>query len=347
MEKDRKNNDLLLAGQKGVAVVPLPYDDLARQIGITEKEVLACLNHFQHQGLIRDISARFDLHRAGFESVLIGATYPANKVNSAARKISRHPGVSHNYLRKHELNLWFTLALPRNSRLGVDGTARYFQEKTHPKRLMILPAEKSYKSTVCLDPFEKIIESCNSSYLAFDPPSPVKLSETDISTIRSLQESFPICSRPFAHLAAKAGLSEEVLLERTNNLLQQKVLRRIGIVLDHYAAGFCSNAMICWRVETTRIDTVAGIFCACQRVSHCYIRPVYPDWPYNLYTMLHARYRHEAEVLIADLARRSAVSDYQVLYSTRQYKKERIHLFSPRFEQWESAIPLPESSVDN
>jgi len=151
--------------------------------------------------------------------------------------------------------------------------------------------------------------------------------------VRVLQEDLPITSRPFAVEAEALGVSEEALLAQARAFLDEGVMRRFAAVLRHQEAGFEANGMACWAVPEERIEEVGSILAASPRVSHCYHRPTYPDWPYPLYSMVHSRSREECESIVAGLSRQTGISDYTILFSSKEYKKERVKYFAdPEYE---------------
>jgi DNA-binding Lrp family transcriptional regulator len=154
------------------------------------------------------------------------------------------------------------------------------------------------------------------------------LKTCDIDVIRAIQGDLPLLSRPFAGAAERLGLSELALLEYAHRLQAAGILRRFGAVLRHRRAGYTANGMACWVVPDSQIETAGQLAAQLPQVSHCYQRPAYPPrWPYTLFTMIHGRAEEEVEAVVARIARQIQIGQYQVLYSTREFKKERIRYF--------------------
>ncbi len=154
------------------------------------------------------------------------------------------------------------------------------------------------------------------------------ISARDKDVIRALQDDFPLCEEPFKFLADKIGMSEDEFLERVKALAAQKKIRKMGAVLRHREAGFTANALCAWRVPPDRLDDIADKMSANPAVSHCYDRTPAPNWNYNLYTMIHAKSRAECEKIVASLADECRLDKFQILYTTREWKKTSMRYFA-------------------
>ena len=164
---------------------------------------------------------------------------------------------------------------------------------------------------------------CNSNY-----SNPTTLTAPDKKIIQVLQEEFPLCEEPYKILAEKAGMSEEEFLARVNDFVREKKIRKLGAVLQHRTAGFKSNALCAWSVPQEKLSEIGAIMSAHCAVSHCYDRNPAPNWNYNLYTMIHAKTKDECDGIIAELSKLTGITDYQVLYSKKEWKKTAMKYFS-------------------
>lgn len=153
------------------------------------------------------------------------------------------------------------------------------------------------------------------------------LDKLDKAIIRKLQKDLPLVSSPFKSAAEELGIGEEELLDRIRKLSHKRILRRLGAVLHHRNAGFAANAMVIWNVPENQIDEAANRMSAFPWVSHCYQRTTFPGWPYNLFTMVHAKSLDECEGLIAQAAEAVQIQDYEVLYSQKELKKSSMKYF--------------------
>lgn len=136
-----------------------------------------------------------------------------------------------------------------------------------------------------------------------------------------LQTDLPLVAEPYAHLAAKLNISEEQLLDSIHGMLAKGTIRRIAAVLNHRRLGYQANALCVWRIPPDKVDEVAALFIQLEAVTHCYERITYPEWTYNLYTMLHADTRQACKELIAKMSLLGGIDDYRVFYSLQELKK--------------------------
>ena len=155
-----------------------------------------------------------------------------------------------------------------------------------------------------------------------------EISQLDKEIIRVLQDEFPLVEEPYKELAAKVGISEEEFLERVRCLSAEKKIRKMGAVLRHREVGFSANVLCAWEVPEERLDEVAAYMSNHPAVSHCYDRTTAEGWPYNLYTMIHARSREECDGIAKQLAEETGVSNRVMLYSKKEWKKTSMRYFS-------------------
>jgi DNA-binding Lrp family transcriptional regulator len=153
-------------------------------------------------------------------------------------------------------------------------------------------------------------------------------SEAERRALRIVQDNLPNSPTPFAAVAAAAGMEEEEVLALLRSLREEGVIRRFGAVLRHRQAGYGAGAMVAWKAERGGIDAAGARMARHPLVSHCYCRPSpAPDWPYDLYSMVHGRDAGELERTIRELARDAALTDYVVLESVKELKKTSLCFF--------------------
>lgn len=155
----------------------------------------------------------------------------------------------------------------------------------------------------------------------------VEIEELDRKIIRLLQGEFPLVAEPYKVLAEEIGITEEALLARIETMREEKKIRKMGAVLRHREVGFTSNCLCVWNVSDERVDEVGGRMAEHPRVSHCYDRNRTPDWPYNLYTMIHGYSREECEVIAAELAATAGIEECCMLYTKKEWKKASMRYF--------------------
>ena len=290
--------------------------------------------------IIREITPIFDTRALGYESMLVAAKVDAEHPHRAAKIINSHPGVSHNYLRTHEFNLWFTIATPPDSELGLQGTLAVLQRLTGAESIRQLPTLKLFKINMNLE-MEKGTDALAAAAEAVTPREleAQPYDDTDIAVIRALQGPMEVTERPYDAAAAEAGMTTEALLAHLEGMVDRKILRRVAAILYHRRAGFSANGMGVWRVPDEQILDVGTRMSAVRGISHCYERPTYDDWPYSVFTMAHGRSKEECDAILQSIADEHGLhgEDRATLYSSTEFKKIRLHYFTPEYAEWERA----------
>jgi DNA-binding Lrp family transcriptional regulator len=152
------------------------------------------------------------------------------------------------------------------------------------------------------------------------------MDKIDIKLLKSTQDGIPIVIEPFKQIATELGISEYEVLNRIDNLMKAGVIRRFGASIGHRAIGITANAMCTWNVPDERIEEVGAIMAGFSQVTHCYERPRYPDWKYNLFTMIHAYSRQECERTAREISLATGIKDYSILFSEIEFKKTGVRL---------------------
>jgi len=329
--------------QQAIPLVRRPFGELGRRVAVSEDEVIARLRAMRgERKLIRQVSAIFDTHALGYGSGLVAGRYSGEKLDDAAAVISGHPGVSHCYQRDAMYNLWYTVAVPPNSTLGYQGTIDRLHELSGAACTRAMPTLKLYKIGVRLnvtgDQPAQDEDSGGAAFTDKDRAVSVQhgLTEADIAMVRVLQQDMPIVAEPWAVWADQAGCTVAELLEACERFGRRRQMRRFAAVLHHREAGFKANVMGVWKAPDDQADRYGQMLAAFQAVSHCYLRPSYDDWPYNLYTMVHARSRQEAIAILDTMARQTGLENRLALWSVKEYKKVRVVYFDDATAKWES-----------
>ncbi len=170
------------------------------------------------------------------------------------------------------------------------------------------------------------------------PREPIPLDDFDIAVIRATQGPMAVRPDAYAPAAEKLGISVDQLLEHLRGMVERKLLRRVAGILFHRRAGFSANGMGVWKVPEDRIMELGPRMAAVRGVSHCYRRPTYPDWPYSVFTMAHGRSKEECDAVLDGVAAVCGLEgdDRSTLYSSTEYKKVRLHYFTPDYAAWEA-----------
>lgn len=329
-ELDQRDRELLGALQGEIPLVSTPYAFIGQSLDMSEKEVIKRTERLKREGLVRQLAAWFDARALGYRSCLVAARVSPSRIDEAASVINAHPGVTQNYRRNNDLNLWFTLFVAPQSKLGLEKTIDVLGREADCETVRALPTLKLYKSSNA--------ETESHSEHASDY---MPLTAAEIECVRLLQRDLPLQPRPFDVLARNSGIPSDELLTTARTLQQRGQIRRFTASVTSRKPGFVASAMGVWVVPQDSVDDYATKLSQNRAVSHCYLRPVYDDWPYNVYTTVHARSVDECESVIQDLAIDTHLSQKQALFPTREYKKVRASYFSAEELEWEDGHGLP------
>jgi DNA-binding Lrp family transcriptional regulator len=334
-ELDRKLLNLL---QGSFPIAARPYAHVAKLAEISEEEVLARTKRLLDERIIREITPIFDTRVLGYSSMLVAARVDSANPWRAAKIINSHPGVSHNYLRDHDFNLWFTIATEPDSPLGLDGTLEVLERLTAAESVRQLPTLRLFKIRMDLE-MEKGTEALAAAAaeaVDYREPEAIELSDLDYAVIRATQGPMEVTPEPFAAAAAELGISQERLFEHLESMRQRCALRRVAAILFHRRAGFSANGMGVWRVPDERILELGPRMASFRGISHCYQRPTYADWPYSVFTMAHGRSKEECDAILDSIAEDTGIEDRRTLYSSTEFKKVRLRYFTDEHKRWEA-----------
>jgi siroheme decarboxylase len=334
---DECDKRLLNAMQADFPLTSRPFEALGIPLGLTEAEVMARVGEQKRRRIVRQIGGIFDTRSLGYTGSLVAMRVRPERLERAAETVNGHPGVSHNYQRDHAFNLWFTIAVPSGG--DLPWSVERLREMAGAESARLFPTVRLFKIGVHLD-MEGGTGTARAEAGYSDAMRPAAgregLRPVDVSLIRELQEDLPIVPAPYAPMADRIGISEAEFLAAASRLKSQGYMRRMAAVLRHREAGFRANAMGVWAVPADRAEDVGTIMGSFAGVSHCYLRPTYPDWPYNIFTMVHAQDAPGCQSVIGALARATGMSEYALLYSTKEFKKVRLRYFTPELDEWEA-----------
>lgn len=334
---DELDKRLLNLMQGSFPLAPRPYAHVAEQAEVPEDEVLRRVQRLIDDRIIRQVTPIFDTRVLGYSSMLVAAKVDAENPHRAAKIVNSHPGVSHNYLRNHDFNMWFTIATEPESKLGLEGTLEVLQRLTGAESVRQLPTIKLFKIRMDLE-MEKGTGDLAAAGVAEDPiePDPIEPTELDVAVIRALQGDMPVIPEPYAPAAAEIGISERELLDHLESMRERRALRRVAAILFHRRAGFSANGMGVWKVPDERIMEIAPRMASYRGISHCYQRPTYADWPYSVFTMAHGRSKEECDAILDSIAADTGIDERSTLYSSTEFKKIRLLYFTDDHRRWES-----------
>ncbi len=325
--------EILSRIQKKFPLVPRPFQTIAKELGISEVEVLTILQEEKANQIIRQTSAIFDTKRLGYQSSLVAFKIAPQDIDQAVTILNAHPGISHNYERNHDFNIWFTLAVAPDSQLGLEKTLSILATLTHAAEYIMLPTLKLFKIAVKL----------NTSGTDTKKEAVKKVHHRDITLtplhhhiIQKIQYDIDFVSEPFKPIIDELDIEYDTLFNILIELQEAGIMRRFASILNHRKAGFNANAMVVWDIDEDDGERMGEKAAAFSAVSHCYLRPKYDNWPYNLFTMVHGKTTEETNRIIEEMHGEIDSKSFMPLYSSREFKKVRIEYFTPAFHAWEA-----------
>jgi siroheme decarboxylase len=333
---DDLDKRLLNLMQGSFPIAPKPFQHVAAEAGMTEDEVIGRVKRLLDERIIRQVTPIFDTRALGYSSMLVAAKVDPENPWRAANVINEHPGVSHNYLRNHEFNIWFTIATEPGSPLGLEGTLTTLAELAGAESVRQLPTLKLFKIRMDLE-MEGGTDALAKAAAAVEPAEtdPQPYDDTDVAVIRALQGDMPIIPEPYAPAAAATGMSQDAFLSHLSGMQERRLLRRVAAILFHRRAGFSANGMGVWKVPDEQILEIGARMAAFRGISHCYQRPTYEDWPYSVFTMAHGRSKDECDAILDSIAEETGIHERSTLYSSTEFKKIRLLYFTEDFRAWE------------
>ena len=303
---------LLNDWQRDFPISAQPFAQLGENVGADETAVLSTLRRLQSRGAISRVGAVLAPRRIG-ASTLAALAAPADDIERIAALVSARPEVNHNYQREHAFNLWFVAT-------AADGIAlacalNGIEDETGCK-VISLPLENEYHIDLGFD-----LQSAHKHRVEV-AAIPVRVPDAgEKRLIAALQPGLELVPRPFARLGERAGMSEDEVLGRIAGWLEEGLIKRFGVVVRHHELGYRANAMVVFDLPAAEVDRVGLQLAAEPGVTLCYRRArSLPDWPYNLYCMVHGRSRDEAQPVIERLGRLVGIPG-QALFSTRRFKQ--------------------------
>ena len=299
--------------------------------------MLARVQHLLDERIIRQVTPIYDTRALGYSSMLVAAKVDAENPWRAANVINEHPGVSHNYLRNHDFNIWFTIATEPDSQLGLEQTLTRLGELAGAESIRQLPTLKLFKIRMDLEMEQGTETLAQPGAQAVAPveTSPQPYDEFDRSVIRATQGNMPVIPEPYAPAAERLGISQEQLLAHMEGMTERRLLRRVAAILFHRRAGFSANGMGVWKVPDDRVMELGMQMAQFRGISHCYERPTYADWPYSVFTMAHGRSKDECDAILDSIAQQTGISERATLYSSTEFKKIRLLYFTDDHRNWE------------
>lgn len=314
--------------QREFPLISRPYAEIADRIGLTEGGLLERIDSLRKAGMVSRVGVVFRPNVLG-ASTLAAMAVPEHRMEDVARYVSSLPEVNHNYQREHPFNLWFVANARNPDRLDL---VLRMIESYSDVQVMALPLREDYYVDLGFD-----LTGEPTYKLRQEPPrrsavlnagrfvQPLELHPAESALVSVLQRGFPLFERPYAEMGAKVGMPEEQVILRLRDWLRNGFIRRIGVVVRHHELGFQANAMVVWDIPDSRVSYLGRKVGNMPFVTLSYCRARHlPEWPYNLYCMIHGRDREvvlgNVEMLREQCGLRSYLSE--ILFSRRRFKQE-------------------------
>lgn len=341
-EMNDKEAELLVAAQRGIPIAERPFAVLAERCGMSEEGVIRFVQCLLDNGEARRFGAVFDSRRLGYRSALCSMRIPEEQIPTVAPHIVALRGVTHAYQRGwiDELprnsagapgenewpNFWFTLAAP----------AKSFQQELDalraacaPYNIYELPSLTRFKIDVVFD----LRKQARAEQVAARPAQDLNSTESFELTpeqqaiVRYLEGNLPMTVDFYGKIAEHLGIDKDDLLQTLTLWKNSGVLRRIGVMLRHREVGFLANGMCCWNVPQTDMQEVGRRVSQCPEVTHCYERPMFESFPFNLFAMIHTTSWQDTQALFQRISDDCGLSGGQLLLSVQEYKKTSMQFF--------------------
>jgi len=314
---------LINGWQRGFPLDPAPYARIAMGLGVSELSVLGMLSELSRAGILSRVGAVVAPNTAG-ASTLAAMAVPAERLEGVAGQVNAEPGVNHNYEREHHFNLWFVVT--GRDRRAIDNAIMRIEEKTGLD-VLDLPLSKAYHIDLGF-PLGNVDAAGHSPKVIRNGGNGCgEICKDDLALLQALENGLMIGPRPYAEIANKIGVSEDDVIERLHALVERGVIKRLGLVVRHRELGYTANAMVVWDIEDDAVDELGEIFAAFPFVTLCYKRGRHrPNWPYNLFCMIHGRDRETVLDQIKELSACAGHPSMDILFSRRRFKQRGARL---------------------
>jgi DNA-binding Lrp family transcriptional regulator len=317
MQLTKLQKQLCNALQDGLPICRKPYADLAEYLGSDEETILREIKELKKSGVIRQICAIINCRALGLASTLVAAHIPEESLQEVTEAVNGLENVSHNYLRTHHYNLWFTLQA--KSPEQIDAAILKLSSRFGAV-FYSLPVERVFKLDVRFDA-ESQEQVSDTGQIPKNEK--VELSEAEKQILAKLESELEVISEPFDFLCNKE-LEIAKVLQMIQGLIDKGVIRRIAAIVDHRKLGFAANVLFCCKVPGSRITEAGEALARFGAVSHCYERKPVENWPYNLYAMMHGRSMGEIQHLINKFTEAEKIDSFELLPTEAELKKKSV-----------------------
>ena len=303
----------------------MPFEQIAKALNTSTEVVIEKLKELQAKGAVSRVGPVFSPNTVGV-STLAAMSVPADQLEQVAEQVNAYQQVNHNYEREHAFNLWFVVTAENQDTL--QDTLGSIEKQTGYK-VLSLPLLKEYHIDLGFrmdlndhQDIDKIeMPTSNSTPKALTVEAQLASAE---DLIEIIQSGLPLVARPYQEIAERLGWSEQLVIEKLKTMVEGGIIKRLGVVVRHHELGYRSNAMVVWDVADDQVDQIGQQLGMQDCVTLCYQRPrMLPEWPYNLFCMVHGRNREEVLACIDDMTEGLSLENipHTVLFSGRRFKQ--------------------------
>jgi DNA-binding Lrp family transcriptional regulator len=311
---DRKILEII---QDGFPLEERPYAALGRRLGVSEEDAFEHVENLRKSGVIRRLGGIYDSRRLGYISRLCAGVVPEGNLDGFAAAADKIPAITHNYIRSHAYNVWFTVIA--RSEAEIQETVRGLEAETALHDAHVLSASRMFKINTVMGKAALSAKEVDqvTDKLVSKSTDPFVPSAKDRHRINSLSKDIPHTLTPFSDLG--------IDISEICGDLDLKIMRRFGAVLRHQQAGFDANAMVCFSVKDA--DSAGKVLAENSHVSHCYERAPFEGFSYNVYAMFHATCVEDLRAAIDGSVALLGNPDHVVLTSLKELKKTSFIYF--------------------
>jgi DNA-binding Lrp family transcriptional regulator len=311
--------------QRNFPLNPMPFEQIAIALNTSTEVVIEKLKELQARGAVSRVGPVFSPNTVGV-STLAAMAVPENQLEQVAEQVNAYQQVNHNYEREHAFNLWFVATAENQDTL--QHTLDSIEKQTGYK-VLSLPLLKEYHIDLGFHmdlndrkDIDKVEASTPNSIPEVLTAEAQLASAEDL--IEIIQSGLPLVARPYQEIAERLGWSEQLVIEKLKTMVEGGIIKRLGVVVRHHELGYRSNAMVVWNVADDQVDQIGQQLGMQDCVTLCYQRPrMLPEWPYNLFCMVHGRSREEVLECIDTMTEGLGLENipHTVLFSGRRFKQ--------------------------
>lgn len=304
--------------QKGLPICSNPFAQIAKEMGCDEDTVLKQTSELKKTGVIRRITAIINHRTLGMAGTLVAAHIPQDNLLEVAKAVNAIEDVSHNYLRRHYYNLWFTLQAKSDKR--IEETLSNLSARFN-LNFYSLPVERIFKLDVRFD--AENVAQIFSDVEEMPKYETVILDENEKLILSKLQVDLQVVKNPFDFLCSEK-LNREDIFKIIKGLIAKGAIRRIAAVVDHRKLGFVANVLFVCKVPEEKIVQAGRKLSQFGLVSHCYQRKTFDGWHYNLFAMIHGKNMGEIQQTIDSFVESEKIDTFELLPTAAELKKQPV-----------------------